>query len=170
MKTTRSIYVIVLTVLFSGIGVYLFDKIWGNQINWENFRETYIVEFLATRITVLQILIFAILALAIYQLLRKLFKKDSRYNKKQRKLRRYNNSKNPKSEIIYRWGVHFDVNDNPWISGFEAFCDKHQKHPIRLINDRCPVPDCENNTRQINFAAVKNYIESDLIDRWNKIK
>jgi hypothetical protein len=163
-------YLSILAVAFSGIGVYLFDKIWGDQINWDKFRKLDIGEFLATPITVLEILIFITLFLIIYFLLKKVFKKDSIYNKKQRKLREYDHLKDSETDILFRWEVYFDFGGQSFVSNLKAFCDKHQGPPIRFVNNRCPDLTCENNKQEINLLIVKNYIESDLIDKWKKMK
>ena len=163
-------YLGILAVALSGIGVYLFDKIWGDQIDWEEFRKMDIGEFLATPITILEILVFLILSTIIYFVLRKFLKRDSIYSKKQNKLREYDNTKDNQTDILFRWGVYFDFSGQPFISDLEAFCDKHQGPPIRFINNRCPDTTCQNSRQSINLHGVKNYIESDLIDRWNKMK
>lgn len=163
-------YLGILAVALSGIGVYLFDKIWGDQINWEEFRKVDIGEFLATPITILEMVVFLILSIIIYLILRKFFKNDSIYSKKQNKLRKYNSNKDPQNDILFRWGVYFDYSGNPFISDLEAFCDKHQGPPIRFINNCYPDSNCPNSRQSINLHGVQNYIESDLIDRWNKMK
>lgn len=163
-------YLGILAVALSGIGVYLFDKIWGDQINWEEFRKVDFGEFLATPITISEILIFFMLSVIIYLILRKFLKSDSIYSEKQNKLRKYDNTKDNQTDILFRWGVYFDYSGNPFISDLEAFCDKPPGPPIRFINNRCPDVNCQNSRQSINLCGVKNYIESDLIDRWNKMK
>lgn len=115
-------------------------------------------------------LIYVAGAIILVLLLRRIFKnKKSFYSSKQKKLREFNNSKDPNTDILFRWGVYFDY-DTPFIADLDAFCTKHEGAPIRFINDRCPIHGCENSRNQINLHMVKNLIESDLIDRWEKMK
>lgn len=119
-------------------------------------------------------LVYVLLALVAYWILayifRKLFKKEKAYySTKQQKLRSFNKTIDPKTEILFRWGVYFDY-DTPFIADLTAFCTKHGEPPIRFMGHRCPSPDCPNSRQQINEHAVKNFIESELIDRWEKIK
>ena len=159
-----------LAVAFSGFLVYLFDKIWGNSIDWEKVKTVKIGEFLTAQVSVYQILIFLVFATAIFLLGQKfLGKKDQFYSKKQRKLRSYNKTTDPDTGILFRWVVYFDY-DAPFISDLTAFCTKHGETTLRFINNNCPVNDCTNSNNRIDGYAVKNLIESDLIDRWEKIK
>ncbi len=101
---------------------------------------------------------------------RKIFKKEKAYYSiKQQKLRSFNKTIDPSTGILFRWGVYFDY-DTPFISDLTAFCTKHGETPIRFISNRCPFNDCTNSHNRIDEYAVKNFIESDLIDRWEKIK
>lgn len=115
-------------------------------------------------------LIFVVGAIILFLILRRVFKKkESYYSSKQKKLRELNNSKDPNTDILFRWGVYFD-HDTPFISDLNAFCTKHEGAPIRFVNKRCSIHGCENSRKQIDFHMVKNLIESDLIDRWEKMK
>lgn len=119
-------------------------------------------------------LVYVFLALVTYWLLkyfyRKIFKKEKAYySLKQQKLRSFNKTTDPNTGILFRWGVYFDY-DTPFISDLTAFCTKHGETPIRFISNRCPFNDCTNSHNRIDEYAVKNFIESDLIDRWEKIK
>jgi hypothetical protein len=118
--------------------------------------------------------IYVFLALVAYWLLkfayRKIFKKEKAYySSKQQKLRSFNKTTDPNTGILFKWGVFFDY-DTPFISDLTAFCTKHGDTPIRFIGDSCSIQGCENSRQRIDKYAVKNLIESDLIDRWEKIK
>lgn len=159
-----------LAVAFSGFLVYLFDKIWGSSINWENFKSFKIGELLAFKVSLFQILIFLFVTVNIYYFGNKfLANKNEYYSKKQKKLREFNKTEIAEAGILLRWGVYFD-NETPFISELTAFCTKHIGPPIRFIQNRCPVKDCENSQNQFNEYAMKNFIESDLIEKWEKIK
>lgn len=101
---------------------------------------------------------------------KKLFKKtDDYYNSKQKKLRKFDNTLDQNRGILHRWRVYFN-NDTPFIADLTAFCTKHGPTPIRFINYRCPMQGCENEKYTIDNYVVKNFIESDLIERWEQIK
>jgi len=101
---------------------------------------------------------------------KRIFKKEkSIYSKKQQDLRSFNKTTDPNTGILFRWGVYFNYG-TPFIADLTAFCTKHGATPIRFINNRCPFHDCTNSHNRIDEYAVKNFIESDLIDRWEKMK
>jgi hypothetical protein len=158
-----------LAVAFSGFLVYLFDKIWGNSIDWEKVKTVKIGEFLTAQVSIYQILIFLIFATAIFLLGRKFIgNKSQYYSKKQRKLRSLNKTEIPEEGILLRWKVFFDY-DTPFIADLTAFCTRHDGPPMRFIHKRCPVQGCDNSRSPFNEFDMKNAIESDLIDKWEKI-
>jgi hypothetical protein len=159
-----------LAVAFSGFFVYIFDKIWGNSIDWTKVKSIKISEFLTKEIEFYQIIIFVILALIIYLIGKKFVgNKRKDYSKKQIKLMTFNNYIIEEPNILMRWKVSF-LNDTPFITNLTAFCQKHEGAPIRFIHNYCPVQDCENKRIVFNELVIKNEIESDLIDRWEKMK
>ena len=159
-----------LAVAFSGFLVYLFDKIWGSSIDWAKVKSIKFGELLTKEIEIYQILIFILFALVIYSIGKKFIAdKKQYYSKKQRKLRAFNNSLIRENNILMRWKVYFDY-DTPFIADLTPFCQNHDGPPIRFIRNNCPVPGCENSRIDFNGPGMKNAIESDLIDRWERIK
>ena len=65
--------------------------------------------------------------------------------------------------------MYFDY-ETPFISDLTPFCTKHPGPPLRFLQNRCPIDGCENSRNLFNYHATKNIIESDLIDRWEKLK
>ena len=160
-----------LAVAFSGFLVYIFDKIWGNSIDWEQFKYFKIGKYLSTEISIGKILIFIGLCLLIYLIGRKFLSKDENYySKKQNKLRKYNSSNESDVGILLRWKVYFKTNGNPFIADLNPFCTKHDGAPIRFMHNRCPMQGCENNQSRYDEYPLKNAIESELIDKWEKMK
>lgn len=102
--------------------------------------------------------------------LKRIFRKNSSiYNKQQQKLREFNKTADTAAGLLFKWDVFFDY-QAPFIADLTVFCTKHGQTPIRFMGDRYPVQGCENSRQQINKYALKNLIESDLIDRWEKLK
>lgn len=166
MKNILSLF----AVAFSGFLVYLFDKIWGDSIDWEKVKSIKIGEFLTAQVSTYQILIFLVFTVTIFTIGRKLIDKKSHfYSKKQRKLKEFNKTEIQQEGIILRWGVFFDF-DKPYIADLTTFCTRHEGPPLRYIHDRCPVEGCVNSRNIFNEYALKNAIESELIDKWEKIK
>ena len=133
------------------------------------FKEAF-DKILEIKIAVLYVIIALIIYWIISWLFRKIFKKEKAYyTSKQEKLRTFNKTTDPKTGILFKWGVYFDY-DTPFIADLTAFCTKHGETPIRFMGDSCPMQGCENSRQRIDKYAVKNFIESDLIDRWGKIK
>lgn len=163
-------YIGIISVSLSGIGIYLFDKIWGSQIDWDKFREFKVGNLLSKQISLLSITIFIGLSILIYFILKRFVQKDTIYNRKQRQLRKIDKMVDIQNGLLFRWGVYFDYGSKPFISDLETYCTKHGEPPIRFVNNRCTYQDCTNHRQAINTHHVKNHIESDLINRWEKIK
>jgi hypothetical protein len=119
-----------------------------------------------TKIRVIYVLAIILLYLVLRQVLNY---KDRSYIKKHDTIRKYNKYLHPQLGILFRWNVYFD-DDTPSISDLTPFCTKHDGPPIRFINNRCPMPGCENSRQAFDNLGVTNIIESDLIDRWDKLK
>ena len=159
-----------LAVAFSGFLVYIFDKIWGNSIDWKQVKSIKFGEFITKEIELYQIFIFIILSVIIYVIGKKFVNnKKQYYSKKQQKLRKFNSSTIEEADILMRWRVWFDY-ETPLIADLTPFCKKHIGSPIRFINNSCPDPNCENSRIKFNEYTMKNVIESDLIDTWEKMK
>jgi len=95
-----------------------------------------------------------------------------KYDERKRKaLQEFNRMEDNALGMIFTWKVHFDE-DTPFISDLTAFCTNHEGAPIRFMNEKCPVIGCKNNLEEDRFdlSRVKNYIESQLIERWNRMK
>ena len=111
-----------------------------------------------------------VLYLLLKSLFKKLFKKEeSYYTKEQKELRKFNKMIDTSQGLKVTWGVYFDY-DTPFISDLTIFCTKHDGPPLRFMNNRCSVPNCKNSKNGIDYYTVKNLIESDLIEKWEKIK
>lgn len=103
---------------------------------------------------------------------KKLFKNkkdNSFYSKKQQTVRSFNKTLDQTTGILFRWGVYFNY-DTPFIADLTAFCTKHGETPLRFVHHRCPVYGCQNSFKQLDEHAVKNIIESELINKWESIK
>jgi hypothetical protein len=133
------------------------------------FKESF-DKTLEIKVTVVYVIAALIFYWIIAWLIKKIFKKEKGYyNAKQQKLRKFNKITDLNKGILFKWGVFFDY-DTPFISDLTAFCTKHAETPIRFMGDSCPIQGCVNSRQRIDKFAVKNFIESDLIDRWEKIK
>lgn len=132
-----------------------------------SFREAFNI-IIETKIPV----IYVILSLLIYwifkTLLRQKPKEKPYYSNKQKQLRSINKMSDSENGILFRWGVYFDY-ETPFLADLTPYCTKHEGAPIRFIDNRCPVNGCSNSYRSIDIYALKNFIESDLIDKWEKI-
>lgn len=123
-------------------------------------------KFYEFKVRIIYVLITLLLT---FILIRVLKKKKSYYSKTQKKLREFNKSLDPETEILTKWNVYFKTNGNPSISDFEMFCKKHDDVPIRFIANRCPVQGCENSRIRIDEYGIKNHIESMVINDWEKL-
>lgn len=97
--------------------------------------------------------------------------RDKYAERKRKILQEFNRMENNASGMLFMWKVHFD-GDTPFISDLTAFCTNHKGAPIRFMNEKCPVKGCKNNPEEDRFdlLRVENYIESQLIERWSRMK
>jgi len=119
--------------------------------------------------------IYIVLALINYWVLKFVYKgifktEKVYYSSKQQELRSFNKITDQKTDILYKWGVFFNYDNTPFISNLTAFCTKHGDTPIRFMDDICSIQDCENSRQRIDRHAIKNFIESELIEKWERIK
>jgi hypothetical protein len=127
------------------------------------------------RVSVLQMLLGITIVLFVYFIVKEIGKpvesksKSSIYNDKQTALRKWNKVEYPNEGVLFRWQVFFDFSGNPFIDELDAYCTKHGSTPLRFIGNSCSVSDCLNSNRQIDFNATKNQVESELIDKWEKL-
>ena len=165
------------SVGLSGFLVYIFDKIWGDKINWEKFSQIKIGEWLSyeIKIKVLFLLLIVSIAIILYLILKNYFVKDSYYNRKQRKLRKFNQQSDIDNGLLFKWNVYFDDSGEPFISDLSIFCTKHNDPPLKLLHNDwgslfCSYKDCKTIIESNRIPLIKNTIESHLIDQWSKIK
>ena len=160
-----------LAVACSGFLVYIFDKIFGSSIDWEKVKSVKIGKLITTEFTLFEILTFIAFSIIIYFIGKKLLQKEkSFYSKKQLKLREFNNMEINEANVLLRWVVYFGTANKPFITDLTAFCKNHGGAPLRFTHNRCSIRDCENNRIEFNEYGMKNAIESDLIEKWEKLK
>ncbi len=169
--------------LISGFAVYIFDKLFGDKIPWDQIADLPIIEWLTLKISVYQISLFALVFYLLYIVVSRVKKprsnNDSIYSKKQQLLLKFNST--VIGDILWRWDVYFDLSDKPKISELQPYCNNHGDTPMKMsINSmtssfRCPIPDCRNEvmTNEIYsmyFDKYKQVIESLVEKRWEEIK
>lgn len=127
-------------------------------------------KILEIKISIVYVLAILIIYWILAWLFKQIFKKEkSIYNAKQQKLREFNKTTDTETGILFKWGVFFN-HETPFISDLTAYCTKHGETPIRFIGIHCSIQGCENSRKIIDKYVVKNLIESELIDKWEKIK
>jgi hypothetical protein len=162
--------------LISGFAVYLFDKLGGNRIPWQEMNEKWVLRWLNYDIKVYRIAIFGIVFWGGLILIKKMRNRGaSYYSKKEREIREFN-----KAEIggvLWKWDVYFDYNSKPAISGLTPYCISHGNPPIKMVEDyfafKClacnkGMPKSGNGINCVQ--GIENYIQSTLEERWEKIK
>jgi hypothetical protein len=117
-------------------------------------------------------LIYIVSIWILYYLGVKVIAVRDKYDETKRKtLQEFNRMEDNVLGMLFMWKVHFN-GDTPFISDLTAFCTDHEVSPIRFMNEKCPVKGCKNNPEEDRFdlSRVENYIESQLIERWNRMK
>lgn len=162
-------YIGIITITISGLGAYLLDRNWGKEIDLELLQDSQLGMVLTKQVSVLSILVFGILSVIIYLLLRPLLQMDTFYSGKQNKLRKIDHSNDQKSGLLYKWKVDFEWTGKPFVADLEIFCTKHGNTPQKFVENRCPVPDCINHHQAVNWKFIHNHWDSYLLRQWEQI-
>jgi len=127
------------------------------------------VSIIEIKVAVVYVIFALLVYLLIKSIIKKIFKNENDLSKLRfEELKKYNKNLDKKTGILLKWVVNFD-NINPFISELTAFCTKHGEAPIRFDRNCCPIINCENSKQPIDIHALSNFIESNLIHRWEKI-
>ena len=70
--------------------------------------------------------------------------------------------------ILFKWRVFITFKGEPAVADLTPFCTKHEP-PIRYTGNSCPVPSCENHSQYIDIRLVQNFLESKLINQFDKL-
>lgn len=159
----KKILALLITTLFSGFGVYLFDKLWGDSFNWKEFK------IMSYNLPWLYILLFVLLVFIGIFIYRKLIDSDTFYTRKEKRLRKINRRADLKNGLLFKWVVYFDFSGEPYIQDLTVFCTLHGHVPSRCVNGSCVHNGCQNNNRRINMHLAQNQFESELIYEWDQI-
>lgn len=164
----------IISIGTSGFIVYIFDKIWGNSIDWERIRLDWFGRIFTKEFSIIEILIFLIIAIAIYFFGKKyLYKKKApknNFSKLQLKIKQFNKMEFKDLKVLFRWKVKFELDGSPYISELTPYCSKHDGHvPILFVDGKCPDPQCDNAKKLLDFGKMESYFQSELIDRWEKM-
>jgi hypothetical protein len=166
--------------LISGFAVYVFDKIWGNRIPWQELNNIPVIEWLNIKLALYQVLLFILIFIVLYFIVKK-FKKsrdnnDSIYTKKQNQLLNYNSQ--IIDNILWKWDIYFEYNNRPKLANLQPYCKRHEP-PMKMSpnsltsNFCCPMCNSEIATSDFytpNYRKYEQYIQSHLENEWEKIK
>lgn len=172
-----------LTTAFSGFLIYLFDKVFGNIIPWDSIREINFLGWLTycfcIEFKIYQIILFIFFITILSWGLKKIKNirsrnNDSIYSVEQNRFIKENyKTFDEKEGLLCEFTVGFKNGNTPFIYNFEIFCTLHEVPHRFIANTKCDYPKCKNNVRfLINSPEykIKNLIESDLINKWRKLK
>lgn len=162
-----NLFKIIITICIFLIVVNFF--ILYENINYENFI-THLNNYITLKVKPIYIVLFLILYLLAVQV----FKKNNIirkyfYDKKQLELIGFNSMIDFNTNSCIKWKTDFK-NNKPFVYDIEIYCIKHNpEKPLKLVGNKCPSKDCNNSIQQINPLIIQSLIESNVIDRWEKI-
>ena len=162
-----------LAVGLSGILIQPIQWLLG-LIPWESFvlKENW-TWLIKPQFSILSMIILLMLIVGISYLLKLILitNKSSLNKKKEAELKKINTYTDSKDGIKITWDVSAEslYNSTPFAYNIQIFCTKHGRIPIRMINGRCINTGCPNADKSYDEYAIKNHIESILIDAKNKI-
>jgi hypothetical protein len=151
-----SIIIGILTLIGIKVKSNYDDKSFNETFNWT-------IDYQVKLSYVIGIIILLLIIRAIFK------SKNDYYNRKQRKLRKFNYTVDPDLGIRSEWGVYFGDYGKPFIADLEFYCTEHGEAPIRF-NHNCNIKECKNSRINLDEYKVKNHLESLVINEWNKIK
>lgn len=171
-----------LLTLISGFAVYIFDKIWGQNIAWNKVSKIHFLDVLLVQIKIYQVFLF-VAFLSIFYLIKKYIQSrgdgNFYYTKRQKKLRLINQME--VGNLIWKWDIFFNINKKPYVHNLTPYCPKHGEIPIKMeIGYRgvtsgyfCAYESCNsyvsNRMMQDDFKKIKQIIESNIENEWLKI-
>ena len=168
--------------LISGFAVYVFDKIWGEKINWQAVGDIPLLDLLNYKLAVYQVILFGLFFLISYLILRLVKKKstsrDTIYSRKEERLRKYNTDEI--GGMLWKWDVFFDAGGNPHVKNLHPYCMKHGETPIKMASDglsnnlMCKMPDCDqyiptSDYYSPNYTSILQYVQSHVEKQWEKL-
>ena len=157
-----------LSFLFSGIGVQYIPKISFDSLD-VNGKVPF---FLSPRFSVLDVLLFIIVAVGLYFLLNFLFIRH-RITKEERmenELRRFNRMAFNDGDILAEWSSTLDFSGKKGIAGdFQLYCNHHNP-PQRMSMGVCPIDGCKYHIRGISEHNAKEQVESALDQEIRRLK
>lgn len=162
-----------LAVGLSGILIQPIQWLLG-LIPWESFvsKENW-TWFIEPQFSILSVIILLMLIIGISYLLKfiLIINKSSLNKKKEAELKKINTYTDEKEGIKITWDVSAEslYNSTPFAYNIQIFCTKHGRIPIRMINGHCVNAGCPNANKYYDEYAIKNNIESILIDEKRKI-
>jgi hypothetical protein len=167
--------------LISGFAVYLFDKLIGSHIKWDQISAVPVINLLTVKIALYQIIIFLILFFILRILFRRKkkepIKRDSIYTLKQEQLRKFKQLE--MWGVLWKWDVYFDLAGKPKIDNLCPY-HEHNGTPIKMAKDRlldalvCGFPGCQAKIStgwmySNNYTQATQLIESFVEEEWEKI-
>ncbi len=188
MKKVPNSVIIILSTLASGIGVYLFDKIWGQYINWKNIN---FFGWLSIQVEIYKIILFLIcffvLLLIFYHFGKgkeakrlKAIQQANAFKQQISTERRNILKKFNQSQIDYinwKFSVNFDGNNRPYITDLMPYCVRHD--PQMRMNESiggifCGINNCDNLLMFGPFGSdtykrITGIIESHLEAKWERL-
>jgi hypothetical protein len=164
----------------SGFGVYLFDKLIGQHINWDLINKIPILKWLTIRVSLYQILIFIIIFILLFIFIKIFWERTKiiSYDKDKKKLLAYNQKEI--GDLLWKWVVYFDLNGKPKIDKLWPYCTKHDNVPYKMTYSifsngyKCPINGCESWVKEntiygTNISHIKNIVESYVEKEWEEI-
>lgn len=131
---------------------------------------------LGTTVTILDIIVFLVLATIGYLILSWLFKlffgKEQRIKKGKIALQKMNSK--DIGDIVFHYDVEFDIDDKLYIDNLVPYCKKHGSTPIKMLPNyfnetiNCSVPNCLtkiDNPKYVTdgpISRITNMIISEL--------
>jgi len=162
-------YIGIFAITLSALGAYFLEMNWRQEIDPALLQDSQLGVVLTRQVSVLSILVFAVLSVIIYLLLKPLLQRETFYSRKQKKIRKIDHSDDPKSGLHYKWKVDFEWTGKPFVTNLEIFCTKHGNTPQKFVENRCPVPDCINHNQAVNRKFIHNHWDSYLVRQWEQI-
>ncbi len=163
-KTLKWIGGILLTVFLERLfSLIPFEK-WFNSDKWN-----WIIQ---DRFNFIDLVIFIVLLTIIFTIFAIFESKkgDRQMAKIKKRLEKNKTIIDEKNGIKITWDVAMPsiYNPNPHPYNINVFCTKHNT-PLLMEDGRCSDMRCPNTHKQCNEAVIKNYIESLLLNEWEKL-
>jgi hypothetical protein len=112
-------------------------------------------------------ILWVVAGILLFLILRSIYQNNSLKWKKRQFVKSVKKLENHDLHILYKFTIEFE-GDYPTIENLKIFCTLHEDLPLGFIDFKCPIYNCNNSRQALDEVRLINFLESILLDMWEK--